>query len=132
MSDYKKLEVWRKAHALALNAHRAAKRIRGNEYASFRSQIIRAAMSIPANIVEGREQKTEAAFARFLRIALASTSELEYHLMSARDIGAISKSDHLGPSSQVVEVRMMLHGLIRRVEPRLVRSESAPRTVPSS
>ena len=77
MSDYRKLEVWRKAHALALNAHRAASRIRGNQYASFRSQIICAAMSIPANIVEGREQKTDAAFARFLRIALASTSELE-------------------------------------------------------
>lgn len=116
MSDYRKLQVWRKAHALALNAHRVASRIRGNQYASFRSQIIRAAMSIPANIVEGREQKTDSAFARFLRIALASASELEYHLTAARDIQAISKGDYLSLSSQVVEVRMMLYGLIRRLE----------------
>jgi four helix bundle protein len=57
MSDYRKLLVWQKAQALALDAHRTAARIRGSQYAPFRSQIIRAALSIPANIVEGREQK---------------------------------------------------------------------------
>jgi len=56
VSDYKKLRVWRKAHALAINAHRAAKRIRGQQYATFRNQIIRSAMSVPTNIVEGRER----------------------------------------------------------------------------
>jgi four helix bundle protein len=116
MSDYRKLQVWRKAHALALDAHRVASGIRGSQYAPFRSQIIRAALSIPANIVEGREQKTDAGFARFLRIALGSTSELEYHLMAARDIGAVSKGDYMSVSTQIVEVRMMLHGLIRRLE----------------
>jgi four helix bundle protein len=116
MSDYKKLQVWRKAHALALDAHRVAGGIRGSQYAPFRSQIIRAALSIPANIVEGREQKTDAGFARFLRISLGSTSELEYHLMAARDIGAVSRVDYMSLSTQIVEVRMMLHGLIRRLE----------------
>jgi len=116
MSDYKKLRVWRQAHALALNAHRVAMRIRGPQYASFRSQIIRAAMSVPANIVEGREQRTEAAFGRFLQIALASVSELEYHLIAARDIKAITGSDYLSLSSQVEAVRMMLHGLIQRLK----------------
>ena len=108
--------MWRKAHGLALSAHRAAARIRGSQYAPFRSQIIRAALSIPANIVEGREQKSEAAFGRFLRIALGSASELEYHLMAARDIQAISKGEYLSLSTQVVEVRMMLHCLLRRLE----------------
>jgi four helix bundle protein len=129
MSDYKKLQVWRKAHALALNAHRVATGIRGSQYSAFRSQIIRAAMSIPANIVEGREQKTDAGFARFLRIALASTSELEYHLTAARDIEVISKGDYLSLSSQVVEVRMMLHGLLRRLEGSTKGTDSPTGTV---
>jgi len=116
MSDYRKLQVWRKAHAVALNAHRAAMGVRGNQYAAFRSQIIRAALSIPANIVEGREQKTEAGFGRFLRIALASSSELEYHLRAAHDIDVISKGDFTSLSAQVAEVRMMLHGLLRRLD----------------
>lgn len=132
MSDYRRLQVWRKAHALALNAHRSATRIRGSHYAPFRSQIIRAAMSIPANIVEGREQNSEAAFARFLRIALASASELEYHVMAARDIHAISRSEYLSLSSQVAEVRMMLHGLLRRLRNPTRPTEPAARNVPTS
>ena len=129
MSDYKKLQVWRKAHALALNAHRAATGIRGSQYAAFRSQIIRAALSIPANIVEGREQKTEAAFARYLRIALGSASELEYHVRAAHDIQAISNGDYTSLSTQVVEVRMMLHGLLRRLEAGTRTPEPATRKV---
>ncbi|HJQ53939.1 MAG TPA: four helix bundle protein [Gemmatimonadaceae bacterium] len=116
MSDYKKLQVWRKAHALSINAHRAAIGIRGSEYASLRSQIIRCAMSIPTNIVEGREQKSEAGFARYLRISLASTSELEYHLRAATDIGGLAVAPHEALASQLTEVRMMLHGLLRRLE----------------
>lgn len=83
-------------------------------------------MSIPANIVEGREQKTEPAFARFLRIALSSASELEYHLTAAHDIQMLSKPDYLTLKVQVSEVRMMLHGLIRRIEPRTTEEESKP------
>lgn len=116
MADYRKLRVWRKAHALALNAHRVASRIRGQQYATFRNQIIRSAMSVPTNIVEGRTQQTEASFVRFLRISLGSINELEYHLLAARDIGAISVGSHLSLASQVEEVRMMLHGLIRQLE----------------
>jgi len=118
MADFKKLRVWRKAHALALCAHRAALSIRGSQYASLRSQIIRASMSIPANIVEGREQKTEAEFCRFLRYAMSSASELEYHLIVARDINVISASDFVSVLTQLKEVRMMLYGLLKRLDTR--------------
>ena len=47
MADYKKSNVWRKVHAVSVHAHRAAMEIRGNQYASLRSQMIRAAMSVP-------------------------------------------------------------------------------------
>lgn len=115
MSDYRKLKVWQKAYSLSLHAHRTATRIRGQHYASLRSQIIRSASSVPANIVEGREQKTDPAFARYLRFSISSASELEYHLLEAKDIGVIGRSEHLSLSSQVVEVRKMLHGMLRRL-----------------
>jgi four helix bundle protein len=115
MSDFKKLEVWRKAHALALAAHRTALAIRGQQYSSLRSQIIRSAMSIPANIVEGREQKTEPEFARFLRYALSSTSELEYHLIFARESDLIASDNFVPLLAQLKQVRMMLFGLLKRL-----------------
>jgi four helix bundle protein len=115
VGDYRKLDVWRKAHALAINVHRDAGKIRGARYASLRSQLIRAAMSIPANIVEGRGQISEREFGRFLRYALNSASELEYHLTVARDIKVMPNKDFTPLSSQVVEVRKMLHGLLKSV-----------------
>jgi four helix bundle protein len=124
MGDFAKLHVWRKAHALAINVHEVAISIRGSNYISLRSQMIRAAMSIPANIVEGRGQKSERNFARFLEYALNSSSELEYHLVVARDIKAIRTSDCRSLVDQVIEVRKMLHGLIKSLEP--------PEPVPSS
>ena len=129
MSDFKRLRVWRKAHALALNVHRVAGRIRGKDYASLRSQMIRSAMSIPANIVEGRAQKSERDFGRFLGYAIGSTSELEYHLIAARDIKAITESDFLALLSQLIEVRKMLHGLLSRLS--AAKSSSAKQSVPS-
>jgi four helix bundle protein len=129
VSDFKRLKVWRKAHALALNTHRAAVRIRGSDNAPLRSQILRAAMSIPTNIVEGTGQTSGKEFGRFLSIALKSTSELEYHLMIARDIAAIALADFQSLSAQAIEVRKMLYGLRTRV----VASTGTPkRNVPTS
>ena len=115
MSDYKKLEVWRKAHALALDVHRMATRIRGADNAALRSQLIRSALSIPTNIVEGTGQKSGKEFGRFIGFALNSASELEYHLLVAHDIGLMSATDFESLSSRTVEVRKMLHGLQNRV-----------------
>ena len=75
----------------------------------------RAAESIATNIVEGRGRSSDAEFVRFLRIALASAYELEYHLIAGRDIGAITATDSGSLIAQVVEVRRMIYGLIKRL-----------------
>ena len=78
--------------------------------------MIRAAMSIPANLVEGVGQKGSREFARFIRISLNSSNELEYHLVVARDFGVIEPNENTTLITQTIEVRKMLHGLLRRVE----------------
>ena len=130
MSDFKKLRVWRKAHALTLNVHRVAASIEGTQYAPLRSQMIRAGMSITANIVEGREHQNDREFARFLGYALASTSELEYHFIIARDLRAITYTDYSSTLAQIIDVRKMLHGLIRKLSHS--KDPSPKRPVPSS
>ena len=115
MADFKKLRVWRKAHALALNANRIVAEIRAADHKPLRVQMNRAAMSIPTNIVEGRGKRSDRDFARFLGYALGSATELEYHIMVARDIGAIAENDAASLLSQVVEIKKMLRGLIDRL-----------------
>src|SRR5690242_6075796 len=106
MSDFKKLKVWRKAHALALNVHSVASGIRGRMYGSLRSQLVRAADSIPANIVEGRGKKSDPDFARFLGYAVDSAAELVSLARRAR-YGAITQATYLSLLSQTIEVRKM-------------------------
>jgi four helix bundle protein len=95
--------------------------------ASLRGQIIRAAMSIPANIVEGRRQESEREFAKFLRIALNSGCELEYHLIMARDIGVISEREAATLLAELIEVRRMIHGLIRKLGAPSNATQAAPK-----
>ncbi|HEY8833909.1 MAG TPA: four helix bundle protein [Gemmatimonadaceae bacterium] len=115
MSDFKKLLVWQKAHALALTVDRVSRKIRDPRYASLRSQIFRAASSIPANIAEGRRQESEKEFARFLRYALNSASELEYHTILARDTKGIPEEDCISMLDQTITVRKMLYALLKRL-----------------
>jgi four helix bundle protein len=116
MADFKKLRVWQRAHALSLSVDRTSKRIRGAQYASVRNQIFRAALSIPANIAEGRRHRSEKEFSRFLGIAVASASELEHHLIFARDTKIIPESEFVSLVSQTITVRKMLYALLRRLE----------------
>jgi four helix bundle protein len=114
MHDYHRLIVWQKAHALCLDVL-ATLPAKAPRTGSLIGQIIRAAESIPANIVEGRGADTDAEFARFLRIALKSANELEYHLEQAvaRRIVSQGTFDQFRP--RISEVRVLLGALIRRL-----------------
>ena len=116
MGDYRKLRVWRLAHALMLGVHRAASEIRGGEYLALRSQMIRAASSISTNIVEGRSRRSEREFRRFLDIAVASSRELEYHLQCALDLGVLDERTFESLSGQATDVRRMLYGLLAKLD----------------
>jgi four helix bundle protein len=74
-----------------------------------------AALSVPTNIAEGRRRKTEKDFAKFLRIAAGSSSELETHLIFARHAKVINEPEYVTLSSQTIEIRKMLYALIKRL-----------------
>ena len=113
MSDYRKLDVWVKAHAMAKLANDAASAIRSSHYKSLRSQLIRAANSVPANIVEGCGQESAKDFRRFLRYSINSANEAEYHCFAAHDFGLMPEKRFNELSSLIEEVRRMLYGLIK-------------------
>lgn len=111
---------------MTLDVHRVSGQIRGVKHAALRSQMTRAAMSVPTNIVEGSGQQSTREYARFLRIALNSTTELEYHLLAARDLGAVSETGSLTLITQVIEIRKMLYGLLRYLASRAEESSETP------
>jgi four helix bundle protein len=114
--DFKNLKVWQKSHALTLSVFRTVGGIGDPKFASLRDKLTDAGMSIATKVVVGNCQETDREFARFIRISLRSTVELENHLIAARDVEVISATDFKALSSQTVEVRRMLSGLLRHLD----------------
>ena len=104
MKDFRDLNVWKKSHQLALATYRSTVRFPKEEIYGLTAQIRRAGASIPANIAEGCGRDGDAEFARFLKIAMGSASELEYHFLLACDLGFMAAEILEQMSSLVVEV----------------------------
>jgi four helix bundle protein len=122
MHNYRRLLVWERAHAMAVEIDRLTELMPRRNNADLISQIRRSAVSIPANIVQGSERTTDRDFGRFLEIALSSASELESHLQLAADTGKVPQGDFIRHRAELAEIRRMLVGLIRRVDPSRARA----------
>jgi len=115
MRNFRELKVWEKSHHLTLAVYKATASFPKEELYGLTSQIRRSSASIPANIAEGCGRSGEAELARFLRIAMGSASELEYHLLLARDLALLNDTDYKPLASDIEEVKRMLTSLIQKL-----------------
>ncbi len=116
MQDYRKLEVWKKSHALTLDVYRATEMFPKDEQYGLTSQLRRCSSSVPSNIVEGCGRGSNADFLRFLYVALGSANELEYQLLLSRDLGLISAATHDDLSAKALDAKRMLAALIVKLK----------------
>ncbi|RPJ56825.1 MAG: four helix bundle protein [Dehalococcoidia bacterium] len=110
ISHFQQLEVWQEAHKLVLKVYQVTKDFPGDERFGLVSQMRRAAVSVPANIVEGFKRHGKQEKIRFYNIAEGSLEELKYFFILGKDLGYISSNDDL--ISQAESVGRLLNGLI--------------------
>ena len=115
MKDFRKLLVWEKAHQLTLAIYNVTADFPSQETYGLTSQIPRAASSIPSNIAEGCGRKGDAELSRFCTIARGSASELEYQILSSRDLKLIQADDYERLTHQAVEIKRMLTVLVQKL-----------------
>jgi four helix bundle protein len=115
MKDYKKLNVWHKAHENVLEVYRLTKNFPREEQFGLTSQLRRAIVSVSNNIVEGCGKYTDKDFANFLQTALGSCQESEYLLMLSFQLEYLKKSDYDKINRQVGEAKAMLIALIKKI-----------------
>ncbi len=131
MRDFRKLQVWHKAHQLAVTAYEATRRFPKEELYGLTSQCRRSAVSIPSNIAEGCGRSGAGEFVRFLRIACGSASELEYQILLAHELRFLDDQTGQLLTAQVCEIKQMLAALIHRVCPE-ARADTGRRSRPTN
>src|SRR2546428_11581846 len=115
VKDFRKLQVWQKSHQLTLALYRVTRSFPRDEIYGLTAQIRRASSSIPANLAEGCGRNGDAELARFCNIAGGSASELEYHLLLARDLNLLNAPDYTALANQTTEVKRMITGLQQKL-----------------
>ena len=116
MKNYKELDVWMMSRKLVSQIYLASQNFPKEEMFGLKSQIRRAAVSIPSNIAEGcgRNHKRDAI--QFFFIARGSLYEVETQTYLANDLGYFDSSNTQELLQNTEQCRMILNGFIRYYE----------------
>jgi len=110
---YRELKVWQKAMEVAKAVYRLAPLLPREETYGMRSQITRAAASVPANIAEGWTRESEREKAQFLAVAQGSLAEVETFLTLCEELQWFPLEKTAALRATMTEVGKMLTVLRR-------------------
>ncbi|MCR9116973.1 MAG: four helix bundle protein [bacterium] len=107
------MRAFRLADELVLQVYEQTSRFPTAEQFGLTSQLRRAAVSIPSNIVEGCAKASQADYVRFLNIAYGSACEAQYQLSLAHRLSFIDSENYRHIEAKASETAKVLYGLIR-------------------
>jgi four helix bundle protein len=116
--NYRDLKVWVRAMEVVESIYSICKHFPDHEKFGLRSQMQRAATSIPSNIAEGQGRQHTKEFIQMLYVARGSLSELDTQLELAVRLNYCSQKLQSEALVGVNEVGRMLNGLIRSLRTR--------------
>lgn len=112
MRDHSRLKAFKLADELVVTIYDSVKSFPKEERFSLTAQIRRAAVSVPANIVEGCARNTETDYLHFLDIAYGSARELEYLVSLSGKLGYLVKGELVVLSERYAKLGKVLNALI--------------------
>ena len=113
MRDHTKLRAFELADEVALLIYRVTRGFPREEVYGLTSQMKRAAVSVPSNIVEGCARESQPEYFRFLEIAFGSLRELHYQFGLSKRLEYFDGCDISGVESKIVETEKVLGALLR-------------------
>ncbi len=119
MRDHTKLRAFELADEVAILVYRVTAGFPKEELFGLTSQLRRASVSVPSNIVEGCARDSEAEYLRFLNIAFGSLRELHNQLNLSKRLGFLPDEDKSLLEPTAVETEKVLKGLIRALRDNL-------------
>ncbi len=115
MRDHTKLRAFVLVDELAIQIYQLTQKFPKEEVYGLTSQMRRAAVSVPSNIVEGCAREGEIEYLRFLEFAFGSLRELHYQLSLANRLGYCDQTLFLACDGKCEETGKVLAALIRSI-----------------
>jgi four helix bundle protein len=115
MQNFRKLRVWHAAMDLPAQIGAELKPAPCRRIPGLRSQIMRASLSVSANIAEGCGRGTNKELRQFLDMSVGSLFEVESYLETALSCGVLPVNAHRRLIQRVTALRRMLISLRIRV-----------------
>jgi four helix bundle protein len=116
IKKFEDLRIWVEAHRLVLEIYKLTKSFPPEERFILVSQLLRAATSIPANIVEGFCRNTTKELIQFLFTSRGSTGEVIYFLLLAKDLKYISEESYLNLRNDYESLAKSINALINSLK----------------
>jgi four helix bundle protein len=126
MHDFRKLDVWAKAHQLALDVHREAHDFPDSEQACLGASIRSSAVAVVSRIAESCGMDSNAARARHIQGAVAEAARLDALLLLACDLAFLPMKDYEPLAAEVGAVKRMLVAFAAHLR---TRQPPSPRSV---
>ncbi len=117
VKSYRDLVVWQKSMELVEEVYQLTRPYPKSEEYGLKSQMRRAAVSVPSNIAEGQARNHPREFLQFSHIAMGSLSELETQIELSIRLSILSRADTEKTVCLCQEVGKMLHGLANSLYP---------------
>ena len=111
------MRVWQLAMDLVVDVYEVSRHFPTDERYGLTAQIRRAAVSIPANLAEGKARMGNAEFRRFVLIARGSLAELETELEVAQRLDLVSADQSRQCTDHAASVGRMLTRLAKALTP---------------
>ncbi len=112
MRNYKELLIWQKGMDIVEEVYKIAALLPSEEKYGLKSQIQRAAISIPSNISEGCSRGTDPAFIRFLEYAEGSAFEIDTQMLAAVRLKMLEKETIAHLMTMLEEEQKMINAFI--------------------
>ena len=113
MRNWQDLIVWQESHQFVQEVYKCLKNFPKEEMFGIISQIKRAVVSIPTNIVEGQSKNSNKGFVRFLYISRGSLEEVKYLLLLSKDLKFLSSKDYKMLMDKASKIGYLLNALIK-------------------
>ena len=103
------------AYEFSINIYRVTSKFPADERYNLTGQLRRSAISIAANIAEGKGRNSDKELNRFLYIARGSLEESKSHLLIAKGLGYVEDSDYKILVKEVHDLGFALNKMIKSV-----------------